>query len=191
MAAAAEQKRARGEKLTAREVAALRKGERRRDEELRWQHYGSIPQKHWREMSGRQAKVINDQATRYGIPFAGRTIELPAVVRALHDFLADNAHRLAAVDGEDDEEPWLDKLREEKYLIAKMERHALEGRLLPREKVHTHFARVAQVLRNAGEVLQRKFGNDAHAILDEALDECIRVVSSLADDDRDEPLSDD
>ncbi len=49
-------------------------------------------------MSGRQTKVINEQAERYGIPFGGATINLPTVVRALHDFLADNAVKLARDD---------------------------------------------------------------------------------------------
>lgn len=46
-------------------------------------------------MSGRQTKVLNEQAERYGIPLGGRTINLPAVVRALHEFLARNARKLS------------------------------------------------------------------------------------------------
>ncbi len=86
------------QELTKPERAALKRHEREKEERLRWQYYGSIPQKHWRQMSGRQAKVINEQAERYGIPFGGPSINLPAVVRALHDFLADNAHKLARED---------------------------------------------------------------------------------------------
>jgi hypothetical protein len=51
-----------GQELTAREQAALKKHEKQREEQLRWKYYGSIPQKHWRQMSGRQTKVLNEQA---------------------------------------------------------------------------------------------------------------------------------
>ncbi|WP_146512720.1 hypothetical protein, partial [Thalassoglobus neptunius] len=83
-----------GETPTAQEQSALKRYEKEQEEQKRWQYYESIPQKHWRQMSGRQTKVINEQAERYGIPFGGRTINLPKVVRALHEFLAANARRL-------------------------------------------------------------------------------------------------
>src|SRR4051794_39812038 len=79
------------QELTRDERSALRRHEVEKEERQRWQHYGSIPQKHWRAMSGRQAKVINEQADRYGIPFGGAFINLSMVVKALHDFFADNA----------------------------------------------------------------------------------------------------
>src|SRR6476619_41505 len=86
------------QELTGQEREALKRHEKDKEERLRWQFYGSIPQKHWREMSGRQTKVINEQATRYGIPFGGASIDLPSVVRGLHDFLAENAYKLARED---------------------------------------------------------------------------------------------
>ena len=51
-----------GQELTVREQTALKRFEKEKEERLRWQYYASIPQKHWREMSGRQTKVINEQA---------------------------------------------------------------------------------------------------------------------------------
>src|SRR5687767_10418373 len=80
------------------EVVARASHEREKEERLRWQYYASIPQKHWRAMSGRQTKVINEQAERYGLPFGGPSVNLPAFVRAFHDFLADNAIKLAKDD---------------------------------------------------------------------------------------------
>jgi hypothetical protein len=74
LAAEAVRKMARGEPLTVREQTALKRYEKERDENLRWKHYASIPQKHWRRMSGRQTKVINEQAVLYGIPFGGPTV---------------------------------------------------------------------------------------------------------------------
>src|SRR4051794_38395528 len=49
------------EALSREERAALKRHEKDKDERLRWEHYGSIPQKHWKQMSGRQTKVINEQ----------------------------------------------------------------------------------------------------------------------------------
>src|SRR5690242_10540213 len=77
------------EELTRPERTALKRHEKDKEERLRWQYYASIPQKHWRQMSGRQSKVINEQAERYGLPFGGPTINLSAVVRAWHNFLAE------------------------------------------------------------------------------------------------------
>ena len=71
------------QELTKAEREALKRHEKQKEERLRWQYYSSIPQKHWRQMSGRQTKVINEQSNRYGIPFGGATIDLPAVVKGL------------------------------------------------------------------------------------------------------------
>ena len=96
LARAALEKRQHGETPTSRELEALRRVERRRDERLRDQHYRTIPKKLWRKWSGRQNKVLDEQADRYGIPFGSATISLPDVVRALHDFFARHAGKLAA-----------------------------------------------------------------------------------------------
>src|SRR4029079_4755941 len=88
------------QELTREERAAPKGLQKAKEERLRWQHYPTIPQKHWREMSGRQTKVINEQADRYGLPFGGPFINLPALARALHDFLATNALKLAKEDDE-------------------------------------------------------------------------------------------
>ena len=64
------------QEVSKEERRALKRHESEREERLRQQYYASIPQKHWRAMSGRQAKVINEQAQRYGIPFSGATINV-------------------------------------------------------------------------------------------------------------------
>jgi hypothetical protein len=55
------------EPLSAQGRQALKRHKRDKEERLRWQFYRTIPQKHWRTMSGRQARVINEQAERYGL----------------------------------------------------------------------------------------------------------------------------
>lgn len=160
--------------LTKAERAALKRHEKEKEEHLRWQHYKAIPQKHWRKMSGRQTKVLNEQAARYDIPFGGAHINLPNVVRALHDFLAENAYRLAR---DDDDlmqgagSPALERYREERAAIARLDRLQREQQLLPRDEVREALGRIAAILRGAGDSLQRQFGPAAVDTLYEALDD--------------------
>lgn len=144
------------------------------EEKRRWEYYRSIPQKHWREMSGRQAKIINEQADRYGLPFDGATVDLPAVVKALHNFLADNAQRLAAPEREKYDPA--DELRKERVAMARLNRLERERELIARDAVREALDRLAVVYRSAGETLQRQFGNEALAILNEGLEDAERVV---------------
>ena len=180
------------QEVSKEERRALKRHESEREERLRKQYYASIPQKHWREMSGRQAKVINEQAQRYGIPFSGKTINLLAVVRALHDFLADNAVKLAR-----DEDPLmqgtgspaLERYREERALMARLDRLEREGELLPRDEVREALGRISSILRSAGDTLQRHYGTGALEVLCEALDDAQREVDRCfgkedTDDDR-------
>ncbi|MGE0770052.1 MAG: hypothetical protein AB7L90_26760 [Hyphomicrobiaceae bacterium] len=167
------------QELTAQERAALKRHERDKEEQLRWKFYGSIPQKHYRQMSGRQTKVLNEQAKRYGIPCGGPEVDLSKVLRSFHDFLADNAHRL----GPDDDplmqgggSPALERYREERAAMARLDRLEREQKLLPRDEVRESMARTAAILRAAGDTLQRQFGPAAVEILYEALDDAQREI---------------
>ena len=178
LAARAIQKRAENRLPNAAELAALRRWEKAQEEERRWQVYESIPKKHWQQMSGRQPKVLNEQATRYGIPFGGRTIDLPSVVRALHDFLADNARKLASDDGSANGRETPDQRRHRAASADLLELQVAErrGQLLPRDRAHEMLAQIAIILRAAGESLRRQFGREAHAVLTEALDDAEREI---------------
>ena len=190
MAAQAYRKVMAGQQPTSREQAALGRYEKQQEEQRRWQYYAAIPQKHWREMSGRQTKVLNEQADRYGIPFGGRTICLPDVVRALHDFLATNARKLAADDDDDlmhsdAVSPALERYREERAQLARLDRLEREGRLVPRDGVREGLGQIAALLRSAGETLQREYGTDALEILNEALEDAQREIDRLFGDGTD------
>ncbi len=181
------------EELSAQERSALRRFEKQREEKLRWTYYGSIPQKHWRQMSGRQTKVLNEQAERYGIPFGGPSISLPSVVHALHDFLAANAHRLA---GDDDpmlagsSSQALERYREERAALARLDRLERERLLLSRDEVREGLGRIAAILRGAGDVLQRQFGPAALEVLNDALDDAQCEITRCFGD-TDEPVPED
>ncbi len=187
LAAEALRKRRAGKKPNDRELRALRQVERAEEEKQRWAYYSTIPLKHWRAMSGRATKVLNDQAARYGIPFAGPTIDLSAVVRALHGFLAANARKLVAVGDEDPllagvASPALEEYRREKVKLLRLDVQEREQVLLPRDRIHEGLSRIASVLRLAGDALQRQYGPDARQIIDEALDDAQREIDLLFDD---------
>ncbi len=185
LAQAASQKRRSGGKPTRREADALRRVLKAQEEKLRWQFYRSIPQKHVRAMVGRQTKQINEQAARYGIPFGGKTIDLPEVFRKLFDFLAANRIKLAKVEGDDElllgpgTSPWLEKLREETARIKRLDRLERERTLLPRDEVHEGLTRMSAILRNLGETLQRHHGPAAQQLLNDALDDYQRETDTL------------
>lgn len=194
LVAAAYQKAMSGQTLSREERACLRRYEKAREETLRWQYYASIPQKHWRQMSGRQAKVLHEQAARYGLPVAGPTIHLPHLARAVHDFLAENATKLAK---EDDpllaggSSAALERYREERAALARLDRLQREGELLPRDQVREALGRVATILRGAGDALQRQFGPAAVDLLHEALDDARREIDRSFGDNPDEHPSQD
>jgi hypothetical protein len=145
-------------------------------------------------MSGRQTKVLNEQAARYGIPFGGATINLSNVVKALHDFLAENAQKLARDDDPDMQgsgSPALERYREERAAMARLDRLAREGELLPRDEVREALGRIASIVRSAGDMLQRSHGPGALDILTEALDDAQRELDRCFGPQEDEPDVDD
>ena len=172
-----------GETPTVQERAALKRFESEQEEQRRWQYYAAIPQKHWRQMSGRQTKVLHEQAERYGLPFGERTINLSQVVRALHDFLAANARRLCQ--GEEEllvsggPSPALERYRDERARLAKLDRLEREGVLVPKDEVRLGLGRIAAILRTAGESLQQQYGQAAAEILHEALDEAAQSIQQM------------
>jgi hypothetical protein len=181
-AAAAYKKVLGGESLSTREQSALRRFEKEKEEKLRWQYYGSIPQKHWKEMSGRQTKILQEQSGLYGLPFGDAKIDLPKFVRAFHDFLAANARKLAAPDDDlmqGGPSPALERYREERATMAKLDRQEREQSLLPRDGVRDGLGRIAARLRAAGEQLERQHGAGAREILDEALTDADREIEQV------------
>lgn len=184
-----------GETPSRTEQASLKRFEKDKEENLRWQYYRSIPQKHWREMSGRQTKVLQEQAERYGIPFSERTINLPNVVRALHDFFRRNAQKLAEPDDAlmaGESTPALERYREERAALARLDRLERERVLVNRQAIREGLGRVSAILRTAGDTLQRQFGPEALEILNEALAESEReLVRSDFDGSESDGHSDD
>lgn len=183
LAAEALAKQRAGQKPTAAERRALTRVKKATEEEARWQHYRTTPKRHYQAMSGRQVKVLNEQARRYGIPCDGATVDLSAVVAWLHDFLAANARKLSAEEGANAEE-----LKKWKARREKLKFETESGQLVPRDDVHTGLAIVARHLRTAGEWLGKQYGREAQERLERALDNAEKALDRhfdrAYDDDR-------
>lgn len=168
-----------GQKPSREELGAVRRLERRREDEQRKRHYATIPQKHWREMSGRQWKTIREQAELYGIPFGGAIVDLGAVVRALHGFLAKNAAALSRARAAESGDPMLDgplspaleEYRREKAKITKIQREMLEAKIVAVEDMTANLTLLGTILRGAADTLGRQFGEEARMVIEEALDD--------------------
>ena len=123
-------------------------------------------------MSGRQRKVLIEQAEHYGIPFSGRTIDLTRVVKALHDFLAKNARYLAEREqytSNRRKDPALEKYRAERARIAELKRQKLEGELVSEKEVLEILAEIQQCLRTARSELDAMHGGTAAAVINGVL----------------------
>jgi len=157
--------------------------ERAQEEETRWHYYKTIPQHHWEKMSSRQRKTLRDQAERYGIPFGQRTIDLSQVVPAIHDFLTRNAHVLDRTGAGDPlltgcSSPALERYREQMYQLARLKVLQQQGHLLHRDRVHDALARIASIVRGAGETIQR-YSQPAYHVLEAAFDRCQCEVDAM------------
>ena len=192
LAMAALEKQRRGEQPTRDERAALKRYEKELDEQQRLKHFAAIRKGEWKRWSGRQVKVVNEQADRYALPIGGPTIDLPAFVKAFHDFLAANALKLCGADSDDPSlagcaSPATERKRqiEVKLLELKFERE--RGQWIERRAIHEGHNRIGSVLRQAGDALLRNFGPSAQKILNDALDNSQREIDRLLATDGDNP----
>lgn len=175
LVAEALQRKQRGETPTRKQAAALERFKRAHEENQRWDYYRTIPQKHWRAMSGRQTKVLNEQAARYGLPFGGRTIDLTYLVRKLHDFLADKARKLAA----DDESeamagpatPSLEEFRRQAARRMRVQADLAEQAVVPRETVAELHGMLAAMLHATAKRMESEHGAEVADQLRETIAE--------------------
>jgi len=183
LALSAINKRTRGEIPTDREVRALNRLEKRQEEQRRWEYYRSIPLKHWAEMSGRPRKVLYEQAKFYGLAFGDKEINLPLVVRQLHDFLAKLSRHggkwiRGVIDGDYDMEgpqtESLDRLRTAKAEKEEFSLQVLKKKYLPVDEIQDLFAVIASGLRQTLDSLQRQFGPAAMDLVKEGIDDVER-----------------
>lgn len=75
--------------------------------------------------------------------------------------------------------PALERFRNARADLAELERDQKRKELVPRHEVHQVMGQVADVLRNAGTVLGKRWGAEARRVLDKAIDDAQRLVRQL------------
>jgi hypothetical protein len=81
----------------------------------------------------------------------------------------------------------LERLRLAKAALAELDLEERRKTLLPRDKVRLSLGRFSMILRRAFEQVGKRYGHDAVGRLNEALDECERVIDVEFGDD--EPIA--
>lgn len=178
-----------GESLTQKEAAALRRVEQTQLPHYTEQILTRLPKKEYLRIANRMWPDVKRQAERFGIPCDGPTVNVEHVILWIHDHLATKGRppKQINVDDPDLDDPLLssggtsdalEKCRQEKFRLLRMERMQKEGKLLSAEHVQNCFASVASILRKAGERLQG-ISEEAADVLYEAIDDGERLVSEM------------
>lgn len=72
--------------------------------------------------------------------------------------------------------PAMEKLRNEKYLLARMERMEREKSLVPAEHVQKFVRDLGEILKRGSERISRDYGNGALAVFKEMMDDLKRAM---------------
>lgn len=185
LAAAAIAKIQRNQTPSAPERSALKRLEKAQEEDRRWEYLHTTPKRTYMEISGRSARVLIDQAERYGLPYprgSRQPVDLEKVIRWLHDFLAKNAQRLSAPRTDDPLLAGSDSPALERYRLARAAREELElaarrGELLDVDELLTWYdSEVAAPIRRSLEALQSQYGPAAVQVVTRALNQAGSAV---------------
>lgn len=140
-----------------------------------WEEASAVSAVAWESMAGMTAKRAKSLSIAAGLPHAGTSVDLPAWVRAVHDYLDRQSTRPAAKVDEN-QAPQEGSIAEAKHKVVRerarlfeLERQAKERELLPRKDVHSAHASIGARLRQMGVDLASRFGEDAHEIVTEAI----------------------
>ena len=124
--------------------------------------------------------MLVEQAERYAIPFDGPTIDRPAVVRKLHDVLAENKYRFGT--NGDDPRHRYDAARARKLEI---ELDEMRGALVSVDLIKPPLGELFVLLRGFGDRLakqaQREILDDFNETIDEFVAGLDRLIPSGAD----------
>lgn len=172
-----------GDKLTYQQQRMFDRLTKKRDAEIFARQVKEVPKKLWKEWSGRDSRVLLDQANKYGIPLGDETVSIPEMAEWIHDLLAAHGRKINIDEDEggisSKSSPALERLREAKASIEE-QRLAKECRqLIERHVVHDGLLQIAGTLRQCGEVLQRQFGPEAGRAFNEYLDDCEKQVNEF------------
>lgn len=166
--------------------------------EVREYIYRNLPKPDYLELSGLQTAVLHNQGDRWGIPLRGGNLDLYRIIPALHRVVTKIAKSKvldpAAVRAGDDApsdpllsgsaSPALEQYRQEKFMLARLQRLQAEGQIVFVDDIADSFNRIAAILRDTGEKLQRQFGNEASDLMEGALIGMQKEVEKLVDESK-------
>lgn len=185
------EKRKAGQEPNTREVRALQKFESAQDEADLERLARAVPKKTYVTWSGnRKHQVLDDQADRYGIPLRGPVVNIPDVLKWLHDFLASNKYRF--IDDDPDiagaSSPALERCRQLKAEQLQIELDKMRGTVVDVSVVRDCLGQLATQLRAASDRAENLFGLDGRELLTQVIDAVCASISKLEDHgDDDQP----
>lgn len=165
----------RGERVTKKDRADLEWYRKQQAAELVEIALAEIPKKLYLKLSGRATRVVNDQASLYGLPMGGPTVDLYSLVSGFHDLLAKHSRTFS--DEQDDAGLKKAKLKGE---IEVLERRAkiLDGeinqqrsRFIDRGELRRRLSWLVGKLGDLGERLGKLGGPDVQRAINEFLEE--------------------
>ena len=136
-------------------------------------HQVNIPRSEYATNVQRSVRKLTNDAQRFGIPTRGpEEIDVYEVCRWFHDLLDKSGERLT-------EQSPLERLREEQAKLAQYKRRQTEYDLVSRTLVAEALTKISLLLKSLGHAMQKHFGEDAHEMVQDAVEDMKRAVDAL------------
>jgi hypothetical protein len=169
-------KQLQGEPLNGKELGILDKWTRDFQASVLIEGLRNVPKNVYCQMAGRQRNAVDEFAARYDVAVGGPSIDLYAVLNALHTRVSELAAAARPYQDVDDAELQREKLRQE---ISKLQKQSESlqidintklSELVPKRVVAERFEILTGRLRSLGAQLFRVSGASAQQILNEFLE---------------------
>lgn len=167
-------KQAKGGDLTKSEISLVKKYDEIVAESNREDALLNLPKGIYCKLSGRQQKVVDEQAVRYGIAIDGSKIDLYQVLKKFHDILAEWGPTINELQGAEGSLR-TEKLRREIELLERRSKSIeldiknKQDEFIDRNTLRVRMEWLANKLRTVSERLGKRFGAEAQVLLNHAL----------------------
>ena len=151
----------------------------------------SVPIGVYCEWSGRQHKVVKEQAERYGLPIGGKTVSIPAALHAFHDLIAKFHGKLvpSGIPATDDdvlaEAMWRSKdplqaaFIKQRIRKEKRQNDVAEGLLIDAGQIAQDLTVIGRKIANAIEQFERRFGVEVGDAFRQLVDDIGREINMV------------
>jgi hypothetical protein len=167
-------KQAKGGDLTKSEISLVKKYDEIVSEANREDAFLNLPKGIYCKLSGRQQKVVDEQAVRYGLAIDGSKIDLYQVLKKFHDILAEWGPTINELQGAEGSLR-TEKLRREIELLERRSKSIeldiknKQDEFIDRNTLRVRMEWLANKLRTVSERLGKRFGAEAQVLLNHAL----------------------